>query len=210
MCERIRASAPRLEPAEIERVRAFFAPPPYEQLARCQIVSAPGQRCSAAFLAWYRHNTRAAQGAGLPRGVRVAEEARRSARRHDRCADGRAGRSRRSRYSFGQMRVTHDQNLVLAEVRAGSTCCRRWTRHWCRLGLATPNIGTLTDMICCPGLDFCSLANAGSIGIAKQIHERFDDFDYLYDLGRNPDQDVRLHERLRPPPRRAHRHPRRR
>jgi sulfite reductase (NADPH) hemoprotein beta-component len=52
------------------------------------------------------------------------------------------------------------------------------------LKLATPNIGTLTDMICCPGLDFCSLANAGSIGIAKQIQERFGDFDYLYDLGR--------------------------
>jgi sulfite reductase (NADPH) hemoprotein beta-component len=51
------------------------------------------------------------------------------------------------------------------------------------LNLATPNIGTLTDMICCPGLDFCSLANAGSIGIAKQIQERFSDFDYLYDLG---------------------------
>ncbi len=51
------------------------------------------------------------------------------------------------------------------------------------LNLATPNIGTLTDMICCPGLDFCSLANAGSIDIAKQIHERFSDFDYLYDLG---------------------------
>jgi sulfite reductase (NADPH) hemoprotein beta-component len=52
-----------------------------------------------------------------------------------------------------------------------------------QLGLATPNIGTLTDMICCPGLDFCSLANAASIPIAKQIHERFNDFDYLYDLG---------------------------
>jgi sulfite reductase (NADPH) hemoprotein beta-component len=52
-----------------------------------------------------------------------------------------------------------------------------------QLGLATPNIGTLTDMICCPGLDFCSLANAGSIDIAKQIHARFDDLDYLYDLG---------------------------
>jgi sulfite reductase (NADPH) hemoprotein beta-component len=49
--------------------------------------------------------------------------------------------------------------------------------------LATPNIGTLTDMICCPGLDFCSLANASSISIAKQIHDKFSDFDYLYDLG---------------------------
>jgi sulfite reductase (NADPH) hemoprotein beta-component len=51
------------------------------------------------------------------------------------------------------------------------------------LDLATPNIGTLTDMICCPGLDFCSLANATSIPIARQINERFDDIDHLYDLG---------------------------
>ena len=52
-----------------------------------------------------------------------------------------------------------------------------------RAGLATPNIGTLTDMICCPGLDFCSLANARSIDVAKLINERFDDYDYIYDLG---------------------------
>ena len=51
------------------------------------------------------------------------------------------------------------------------------------LGLATPNIGTLTDLICCPGLDFCSLANAGSIGIAQELSERYDNLDYLYDLG---------------------------
>jgi sulfite reductase (NADPH) hemoprotein beta-component len=50
--------------------------------------------------------------------------------------------------------------------------------------LATPNIGTLTDMICCPGLDFCSLANAGSIDVAKLINERFDDYDYLVRAGR--------------------------
>jgi sulfite reductase (NADPH) hemoprotein beta-component len=51
------------------------------------------------------------------------------------------------------------------------------------LKLASPNIGTLADMICCPGLDFCSLANASSISIAKQIQEKFEDLDYLYDLG---------------------------
>ena len=87
------------------------------------------------------------------------------------------------RVSVGQVRATHDQNLVLGEVRQQDLYRDRGRR--CRAcNLATPNIGTLTDMICCPGLDFCSLANAGSIGIAKQIHERFSDFDYLYDLGR--------------------------
>ncbi len=79
------------------------------------------------------------------------------------------------------MRVTHDQNLVLADVRQGDLY-ETW-QALDGLQLATPNIGTLTDMICCPGLDFCGLANATSIPIAKQIHARFDDFDYLYDLG---------------------------
>ena len=51
------------------------------------------------------------------------------------------------------------------------------------IGLATPNIGTLADMICCPGLDYCSLANATSIPVAKEIHERFADLDDIYDLG---------------------------
>ena len=85
------------------------------------------------------------------------------------------------RISSGELRVTHDQNLVLGEVRQ-MDLIETW-QALKTLNLATPNIGTLTDMICCPGLDFCSLANAGSIGIAKQIHERFNDFDYLYDLG---------------------------
>ena len=85
------------------------------------------------------------------------------------------------RLSFGEVRVTHDQNLVLADVP--QRALRELHAALAPLGLATPNIGTLTDMICCPGLDFCSLANAGSIDIAKQIHARFDDLDYLYDLG---------------------------
>ena len=85
------------------------------------------------------------------------------------------------RVSFGMVRATHDQNLVLADVPQ-SVLPEVW-RELDALGLAMPNIGTLTDMICCPGLDFCSLANAGSIDVAKQIHARFDDLDYLYDLG---------------------------
>jgi sulfite reductase (NADPH) hemoprotein beta-component len=85
------------------------------------------------------------------------------------------------RFAFGEIRVTHTQNFVLADVEQ-SACHELW-RALAAAGLATPNIGTLTDMICCPGLDFCSLANAGSIDVAKRINERFDDYDYLYDLG---------------------------
>jgi sulfite reductase (NADPH) hemoprotein beta-component len=83
--------------------------------------------------------------------------------------------------SFGLVRSTHNQNLLLADVRQRDLY-GLW-RQLAALGLAMPNIGTLTDMIACPGLDFCSLANAGTIGVAKQIQQRFDDLDYLYDLG---------------------------
>jgi sulfite reductase (NADPH) hemoprotein beta-component len=86
------------------------------------------------------------------------------------------------RYSIGEIRSTHDQNLILAHVRQEEVV-KVW-RELDRHRLATPNIGTLNDMICCPGLDFCSLANAGSIPIAKQINERFEKLDRLYDVGR--------------------------
>ncbi len=84
-------------------------------------------------------------------------------------------------YSFGEIRATHEQNLVLADVRKDDL-----SDLWQKLkdgGFAEPNIGTLQDMICCPGLDFCTLANARSLTIADKITSRFDDMDYLYDLG---------------------------
>ncbi len=85
------------------------------------------------------------------------------------------------RVSFGLIRATHTQNLVLADVPQRELYGVWQTLE--ALGLAMPNIGTLTDMIACPGLDFCSLANAGTLDVARQIQERFDDLDYLYDLG---------------------------
>jgi sulfite reductase (NADPH) hemoprotein beta-component len=84
-------------------------------------------------------------------------------------------------YSFGEIRSTHRQNLIFADVKQADLL-PLW-RQLDRLKLATPNIGTVTDIICCPGLDFCSLANAGSIGIAKEINEALDDMDYIHDIG---------------------------
>ncbi len=84
-------------------------------------------------------------------------------------------------YSFGEVRTTHNQNMVLADVR-GSQLFELW-QALKPLGFATANIGTVTDMICCPGGDFCSLANAKSIPIAEAIQRDLDDMDYIYDLG---------------------------
>ena len=85
------------------------------------------------------------------------------------------------RYGFGELRVTHEQNLVLPDVRVDQLSAL-W-QEVRAAGLATPNIGLLTDIIACPGGDFCGLANAKSIPIAQAIQQRFDDLDYVYDLG---------------------------
>ena len=84
-------------------------------------------------------------------------------------------------YSFGELRISHEQNIILADVKA-SDLHAVWLKAKIA-GLATPNIGLLTSIICCPGGDFCDLANAKSIPIATAIQQRFDDLDYLFDIG---------------------------
>ncbi len=85
------------------------------------------------------------------------------------------------KYSFAEVRNTHEQNIVLADVEQ-SKLFELWEQlreH----GFATPNIGLLSDIICCPGGDFCALANAKSIPVAQAIQERFENLDYLFDIG---------------------------
>ena len=84
-------------------------------------------------------------------------------------------------YSFGEIRVSHEQNLILADVLEDNLF-ELWEKAKLQ-HLTTANIGLLTDIICCPGGDFCSLANAKSIPIAESIQAIFDDMDYLHDIG---------------------------
>lgn len=85
------------------------------------------------------------------------------------------------KYSFGELRISHHQNIILSDVKK-SELFELW-QILEENNLATPNIGKLTDMICCPGGDYCNLAKASSIPVAAEIQERFEDLDYLYDLG---------------------------
>src|SRR6266403_1939826 len=171
-----------LIPEEIERVQARFTRPAYEKL-----VSDPNQDksgsdpdfASAAFAAWAKRNvhphkvpgyaavTLSLKKTGVPPGDVTADQ-----------MDAIAGLT--DRYSFGELRVSHEQNLILADVRARDLAAL-W-REARALGLATPNVGLLTNIICCPGGDFCSLANAKSIPVAQAIQERFDDLDYLHEI----------------------------
>ena len=85
------------------------------------------------------------------------------------------------KYSFGEVRITHEQNVTLADVPK-----RELRNLWTELmaaQLASPNLGLLTDIICCPGGDYCSLANAKSIPVAEAIQRKFDSLDELQDLG---------------------------
>ncbi len=84
-------------------------------------------------------------------------------------------------YSFGEIRTTHRQNLIFADVKQVDLF-QLW-QLLSNIGLTTPNMNTATDIICCPGLDFCSLANASSISVTRDINAILDDMDYLHDIG---------------------------
>lgn len=170
----------RLDQKEIDRVKAFFTEPDYDTQAAKDSSFEQKLAEDAAFARWVEHNTVDHKVAGY-RAVYV------SLKKHGQPPGDITSEQLElvadlaDEFSFGEIRSTHTQNLMLADVRQGDLFAL-----WQRLdaeGLATPNINTLTDIICCPGLDYCGLANATSIPLSKQIAERFDDMDYLYDLG---------------------------
>ena len=166
-------------PQELAELRSHFEPPPYRSLVDVESFEAD-KAAHRAFAKWVRFNTTAHRQPGY-RAVYVSLKAPESPP-GDMTARQMLGLAHLAdRYSFGLIRTSHDQNLLLADV-ALDDLHALWGQL-AGLGLATPNVGTLTNMICCPGLEFCSLANAESISIARRINERFDDMDYLHDLG---------------------------
>ncbi len=172
----IKDTALRVDETEVARVRQYFVPPAYRTLADAD----PTLGQDKAFRAWYRYNTVSHKIPGY-RAVYVSLKKPGVAPGDATDAQMELLADLADRHSFGEIRVTHTQNLLFADVEQAQTF-ELW-QALDRAGLATPNIGTLNDMICCPGLDFCSLANAGSIDVARLINERFDDYDYVYDLG---------------------------
>jgi sulfite reductase (NADPH) hemoprotein beta-component len=172
-----------LTQSELDRVASYFAPPAYEAVSprlspKVQGAVEPALR--RPFLRWVERSVKAHRAPGYvavvislkPTGVAPGDA---SAEQMDLVAD------LAERFGFGELRVSHQQNLILPDVRSEDLGAL-----WLELraaGLATPNVGLLTDIIACPGGDFCSLANAKSIPIAEAIQRRFDDLDFLHDLG---------------------------
>jgi sulfite reductase (NADPH) hemoprotein beta-component len=135
---------------------------------------------NASFAAWVRRNVRAHKIAGY-RAVTLSLKPHGKPPGDATVAQMHTVADLADQYSFGELRVSHEQNLILADVKV-SDLFAVWEKARAS-GLASPNIGLLTDIICCPGGDFCSLANAKSIPIAEAIQMQFDNLDYLHDIG---------------------------
>jgi len=170
--------------SEWERVAKHFTKPAYQSfnaLSNEAIIASAPEAERATFARWLERNVKPHQVPGYASVIL-------SLKPHGTVAPGDATTAQMNaiadlsdQYSFGELRVTHEQNLVLADVEQ-SKLLELWQAAK-KQHVALPNIGLLTDIIACPGGDFCSLANAKSLPIAKAIQERFDDLDYLFDLG---------------------------
>lgn len=169
-----------LPDAEIERMQGFFPQPAYTVLDNDPAALVEARNANPGFDAWIKRNCTAHKQAGYM-AVTLSLKATAVAPGDVTTEELNAIADLADQYSFGEVRSTHKQNVVLADVRQDQLF-ELWGKLKA-LGFATANIGCLTDVICCPGGDFCSLANAKSIPIAEQIQRRFDDLDYLYDLG---------------------------
>ncbi|MDD5214479.1 MAG: nitrite/sulfite reductase [Methylococcales bacterium] len=161
-------------------LKTHFEPFDYDKKAAQNLTFEQYQHENKAFATWVKYNTLEHKVAGY-RVVFLSLKPRDVAPGDLTSAQLDAIADLAERYSFGEVRSTHRQNLVFADVKQADLF-QLW-QLLSALNLATPNIGTATDIICCPGLDFCELANAGSIGIAKEINEILDDLDYLHDIG---------------------------
>ncbi len=169
-----------LTDAEIQRVASGFAPPEYPALDDAVDLLAEQRLANPAFGRWLVHCVHPHRQRGYaiavlstkPTGISPGDV---SDRQMDQVADWA------DRYGFGEIRISHQQNFVLPDVPQ-----RDLFELWQKARdaeLAADNAGLLTDIICCPGGDYCSLANAKSIPIAEAIQRRFDDYDYVHDLG---------------------------
>lgn len=169
-----------LTEAEVARVAQHFIDPDYKALADDEAALAQLDAQYPAFAQWRAHNVMRHKKPGY---AAVTLSLKSSERAPGDITDQQldAVADLADRYSFGEVRNSHNQNIILADVEQAQLFAL-WEALNAQ-GLATPNIGLLTNIICCPGGDYCSLANAKSIPVAQAIQQRFDDLDYLFDIG---------------------------
>ncbi len=164
---------------ELERIKGHFTAPDYKVLSASSELKTQTQE-NKAFSNWYNRNVSEHKVAGYAIVTLTLKKLGTAPgditdQQLDTVAD------LADKYSLGEVRGSHEQNLVLADVEE-SQLFALWQEAKAA-GFATPNLGLLTDMICCPGGDFCALANAKSLPVAEALQEKFDNLDYLHDLG---------------------------
>lgn len=167
-----------LTETEVNRIHANFIAPNYKQLTDVDFSDI--EQKYPGFARWRKQNTQAHKRPGY---VAVTLSLKATATPPGDISDKQldAVADLADQYSFGEARTTHQQNMVLADIEQAKLF-ELWQKLR-ELNFATPNIGLLTNIISCPGGDFCSLANAKSIPVAESIQRRFDDLDYLFDIG---------------------------
>ena len=179
--QHIKDGPAQLTEAEFQRVAEGFVPPRYEAQPDGDLDYGTHLAMDRAFARWVSRNVHPHKVAGYASVVLSTKPGLASppgdltGAQMDSVADWS------EQFGFGEIRIAHEQNLILPDVRK-SDLHALW-RLACEHGLGTANVGLLTDIIACPGGDFCALANAKSIPIAQAIQGRFDDLDYLHDLG---------------------------
>jgi sulfite reductase (NADPH) hemoprotein beta-component len=178
--EQIKDSALKLPQSEIDRINAYFAPPAYAQIE--DETASLAEQCSrnSEFDTWVRANVADHKVPGYAI-VNISLKSIKQPPGDMTAAQMDAVAGLADEYSFSELRVNHRQNLVLADVPQMDLLAL-WVKL-VGLDLATPNIGHVTDMIACPGLDYCALANARSIPIAQEISERFQALDRVHEIG---------------------------
>ncbi len=179
--QQIKDGPAELTEAEYQRVARSFRAPAYEPPASVDLAYGTQLASDPAFARWVEHNVRAHKVPGYACVVLSTKPGAAAPPGDVYAAQMEAVADWSERFGFGEIRIAHEQNLVLPDVRK-----RDLHALWLLArdtGLATPNVGLLSDVIACPGGDYCSLANAKSIPVAQAIQQRFENLDYLHDIG---------------------------
>jgi sulfite reductase (NADPH) hemoprotein beta-component len=176
----LRGKTLTLPQPEIDRIAAYFAPPAFATLPAVSARLESARRADRALDQFVKRNLSPHKQAGY--GIVTISLKPIGAPPGDATADQMdVVAELAKRFSFDEIRVSHEQNLVLPHVRLDDLPALH--AELAAAGLATPNAGLVTDIIACPGLDFCSLANARSIPVAQRLSERFADLDRQHDIG---------------------------
>lgn len=173
-----------LTPEQIEYAKSFFSSPDYQDfgtdLPAIEQSLQDKLATDSEFAAWYAHNTHTHKVAGY-RIVTLSLKPYLQIAGDVTSTQMRVIADLADRYNFGEIRSTHHQNLVFSDIALGDLY-ELW-QALAEYNLARPNIGTLTDIIACPGFDYCALANASTLNIVDQINAHFEQVDYVHDLG---------------------------